>query len=209
VNPAPAQQVLILRHGESEWNTERRWQGWTDIALTAAGEAQAAARARDLAHNGVRPRVVYSSDLVRASRTAEIVAAHLEVPVVTDAGFRERHGGEWQGKTSDEIDREYPGMRLQWRAGKLAAPPGGEEDASVLTRFDAAMWRALAHVGTGLLVIVTHHGILRSVAVRAGADVHTLIPNLGGFWFSCDDGSLRDPVAVDTLREDAERPAVE
>jgi broad specificity phosphatase PhoE len=203
------QQVLILRHGESEWNLERRWQGWTNIGLTPAGEAQAAARARDLAHIGFRPRVVYSSDLSRAARTAEIIAAHLEVPFVTDAGFRERHGGEWQGKTSDEIDAGWPGMRARWRAGELSAPPGGEDDASVLARFDTAMWHALAHVGTGTLAVITHHGILRCVAVRAGVDVHTLIPNLGGFWFSVDDGTLRDPVAVDTLREDAERPAVE
>jgi glucosyl-3-phosphoglycerate phosphatase len=204
-----SQQVLIVRHGESEWNRERRWQGWTDIPLTAAGEAQAAARARDLAHHSFRPRVVYSSDLIRAARTAEIIAAHLEVPLVTDAGFRERHGGAWQGKTVGQIDAGWPGMRDRWRAGHLSAPPGGEEDTSVLARFDAALWRALAHVGTGMLAIVTHHGILRVVATRAGVDVHTVIANLGGFWFSIDNGALRDPVAIDTLREDAERPAIE
>ncbi len=76
-------------------------------------------------------------------------------------------------------------------------------------RFDAALRRALAHVGTGMLAIVTHHGTLRDVASCAGVDVHTLIPNLGGFWFTVDDGELRDPIAVDTLREDAQRPAVE
>ena len=203
------QQVLIVRHGESEWNVERRWQGWIDIPLTAQGEAQAAARARHLAHEGVRPRVVYSSDLLRASRTAEIIAAHLEVPVVTDIGFRELNGGEWQGHTLDEIDEGWPGVRVRWRAGELRSPPGGEEDTAALARFDAGLWRALAHVGTGLLVIVTHHGILRIVASRAGADVHTLIPNLGGFWFNVDDGVLRDPISMDTLRDDDERPSIE
>jgi glucosyl-3-phosphoglycerate phosphatase len=204
------QQVLILRHGESEWNVERRWQGWIDIALTPIGEDQAAARARHLAREGFRPRVVYSSDLKRAARTAEIIGAHLEVPVVTDPGFRELYGGEWQGHTVDEIDGKWPGMRARWRAGELPAPPGGEDDAAALARFDAGLWRALAHVGTGMLAIVTHHGILRTVATRAGVDVHTLIPNLGGFWFTVDDdGVLRDPMHLDTLREDAERPAIE
>ena len=203
------QQVLIVRHGESVWNLERRWQGWIDIALTPKGEEQAAIRARSLVHEGFRPRVVYSSDLQRAARTAEIIAAHVEAPVITDAGFRERHGGEWQGHTVAEIDEGWPGMRDKWRAGELKAPPGGELDAEVLARFDAALWHALAHVGTGMLAIVTHHGILRLVAARAGVDVHTLIPNLGGFWFTIDEGVLRDPAAVDTLREDAERPAVE
>jgi broad specificity phosphatase PhoE len=203
------QQVLIIRHGESAWNVERRWQGWIDIPLTAQGEAQAATRARHLAHEGVRPRTVYSSDLLRAARTADVIAAHLDVPVVTDKGFRERHGGEWQGCTIVEIDERWPGMRDRWRRGELSAPPGGEDDTTVLARFDAALWRALAHIGTGMLAIVTHHGILRTVAARAGVDVHTVIPNLGGFWFTIDEGTLRDPVPVDTLREDAERPALE
>ncbi len=131
------------------------------------------------------------------------------MPAVSDIGFRERHGGEWQGHTVVEIDEGWPGMRDRWRRGELAAPPGGEVDATVLARFDAALWRALAHVGTGMLAIVTHHGILRTVASRAGVDVHTLIPNLGGFWFNVNDGVLQDPVPVDTLREDAERPAIE
>src|SRR5262249_39802590 len=61
----PMQQVLILRHGESEWNVERRWQGWIDIGLTTAGEEQAARRARQLARDSFRPRALYASDLKR------------------------------------------------------------------------------------------------------------------------------------------------
>ena len=203
------QQVLILRHGESEWNVERRWQGWIDIGLTAAGEEQAARRARQLARDSFLPRAIYASDLKRAARTAEIIGGHLGVPVLTDAGFRERHGGEWEGCTPSEIDAGWPGMREKWRHGKLNAPPGGEDDIKVVSRFDAALTHALAHVGTGVLGVVTHHGILRLVATRAGADVHTIIPNLGGFWFSVRDGALCDPVAVDTLRADDERPDLE
>ncbi|HTL84328.1 MAG TPA: histidine phosphatase family protein [Acidimicrobiia bacterium] len=205
----PTQQVLILRHGESEWNVEGRWQGWIDIGLTAAGEEQAARRARQLARDSFRPRAIYASDLRRAAHTAEIIAGHLDVPAITDTGFRERHGGEWQGHTSDEIDVNWPGQREKWRHGELSAPPGGEDDDTVLARFDSALMHALAHVGTGLLGIVTHHGILRLVATRAGVDVHTIIPNLGGFWFDVRDGALCDPVALDTLRDDDERPALE
>jgi probable phosphoglycerate mutase len=204
------QQVLILRHGESEWNVEHRWQGWTDIGLTAAGEAQAAARARSLARAGFRPRALYSSDLSRAARTAQLIGAHLDVPVFTDAGLRERNGGLWQGRTPAEIDARWPGARDRWRRGELDAPPGGEADAAVLTRFDAALVRALAHVGTGMLAIVTHHGILRLVATRAGVDVHTIIPNLGGFWFDiAADGTLGNPVSVDTLHDEDVRPELE
>ena len=62
-----------------------------------------------LAHDGFRPRTVFTSDLQRAARTAEILAAHLAAPVVSDLGFRERNGGEWQGQTSAEINERWPG----------------------------------------------------------------------------------------------------
>ena len=83
--------------------------------------------------------------------------------------------------------------RDSWRRGELTAPPGGEEDADVLERFDAALARALARAGRGVVGIVTHHGMLRIVATRAGVDVHSLIPNLGGFWFDVAGGALINP----------------
>jgi broad specificity phosphatase PhoE len=182
--------VLLLRHGESTWNVEHRWQGWLDPPLTPAGVAQAAARARALAHDSFAPRAIYSSDLQRAVRTAEIIAAHVESPVITDAGFRERFGGDWQGCTGAEIDERWPGMRAKWRRGEMSAPVGGEEDADVLARFDDALTGVLTHVGAGVGCIVTHHGILRLVTTRAGVDVRAVIPNLGGFWFDVVGGRL-------------------
>ncbi len=207
---ASGQKILVLRHGESTWNVEHRWQGWLDAPLTARGEQQAASRARDLAGNGFKPRVIYTSDLGRAARTAEIIAAHIEVPVLPDDGFRERHGGEWEGHTGAEIDERWPGLRDAWRRGELAAPPGGEDDARALRRFDAALTRTLAHVGDGMTAIVTHHGMLRLVATRAGADVHSVIPNLGGYWFDVVDGALHHPEPLGNLPlETDERPAIE
>jgi len=204
-------RVLLIRHGETQWNAERRWQGWRDSPLTAAAEAQAATRAAGLAAAGFAPRALWSSDLGRARRTAEIVAAHLEVPVLADAGFREKCGGDWEGYTADEIDTHWPGMRERWRRGEIAAMPGGEDDATVLARFDDALRRVLDHVGDGVFGIVMHGGILRLVATRAGADVHTLIPNLGGFWFDVTGGALCAPRPLDTARDDAtyERPGIE
>src|ERR1700704_506757 len=152
--PTPA-RLLLLRHGESTWNVEDRWQGWLEAPLTPAGIEQAAERARTLAHDSFAPRVIYTSDLVRAARTAEIIAAHVESPVIADAGFRERFGGDWQGLTGAEIDEHWPGMRAAWRRGELSAPPGGEEDVNVLARFDGGLGRVLAHAGTGIACIVT------------------------------------------------------
>jgi len=192
----PSPQVLFLRHGESTWNQDRRWQGWLDPPLATTGEAQAAARARALAHDGFRPRTVFTSDLQRAARTAEILGAHLAAPVVPDMGFRERNGGEFQGHTAEEIEELWPGLISAWRRGEIKAPPGGETEPQVFARFDAALTRALAHVGTGLMLVVTHGGILRMVAMRAGADVHGVVPNLAGYWFEVIDGRLADPKPV-------------
>jgi broad specificity phosphatase PhoE len=186
----PMSRLLVIRHGQSTWNVEHRWQGWLDPPLTRTGEAQAEARARTLARDNFAPRALYTSDLQRAERTAQIIAAHIETPVIAAPGFRERHGGEWQGYTGAEINERWPGMRDLVRRGEATAPPGGEEDAEVLARFDAALAGVLAHVRRGVVGIVTHHGVLRLVATRAGLDVQTRIPNLGGFWFDVVDGAL-------------------
>jgi 2,3-bisphosphoglycerate-dependent phosphoglycerate mutase/probable phosphoglycerate mutase len=199
--------VLIIRHGESEWNRERRWQGWLDAPLTERGVRQAHERARLLARSGFEPRLVHCSDLVRAHRTAQIVAAALDVTCRTDAGFRERSGGEWEGSTGDEIDRRWPGQREAFRRGELATPPGGEADGDVLVRFDAALSNAIAHgVPT---VVVTHHGVLRLVATRAGMPVEALIPNLGGYWFALDGTTLTDPEPIAALAVEPDIPFTE
>ena len=189
-------RLLLLRHGETTWNVEHRWQGWIDVPLNENGEAQAVERARVLGHEGFAPRAIFTSDLQRASRTAEIIAAHVEAPVIPSAGLRERFGGEWQGHTHAEIDERWPGMRAAWRRGEVTSPPGGETDEAVLARFDDALGDVLAHVGGGVAGIVTHHGLARLVATRAGVDVHEVIPNLGGFWFDVVDGRLLNPEAL-------------
>ncbi|HEX5616017.1 MAG TPA: histidine phosphatase family protein [Acidimicrobiia bacterium] len=189
----PPRRVLVLRHGESAWNVEGRWQGWQDIALTPIGEAQARARAATLADEPLAGAAVFTSDLVRAARTAEIVAEVLGLAApVCDEGFRERHGGDWEGKTAAEIDERWPGVRAAWRRGELSAPPAGEPDDHVLARADAALARATAATpSTAPLIVVTHHGVLRLLSTRAGIPVHALIPNLGGRWFDWHDGELR------------------
>ncbi len=67
----------------------------------------------------------------------------------------------------------------------------------MLERFDAALERVLDHVGIGVAAIVTHHGLLRLVATRAGVDVHAVIPNLGGYWFDVVGGTLKNPEVLE------------
>ena len=182
-------RLLLLRHGESGWNAAGRWQGWEDVPLTAHGEAQALERARTLAASDAGAfAAAYTSDLCRASRTAEILTDHLGLaPPVRDSRLRERHGGAWQRHTRAEIDAIWPGMRDAWRRGELASPPGGEADDALFARVDAAIGDACTHIEEGAAVlVVTHHGVLRVLSARAGVPPTALIPNLGGRWFDWD-----------------------
>lgn len=184
-------RLLLIRHGESEWNAVGRWQGWEDVPLTAEGEAQAQARARSLAASGDGHfAAVRCSDLLRASRTAEIVAQCLGLPApVAEPGLRERNGGDWQGCTGAEIEARWPGMRDAWRRGELHAPPGGESDDDLVARVEPSLDRAASAVDDGAVLVVTHHGVLRLLSARAGVPPATLIPNLGGRWFTWDRAS--------------------
>ena len=99
-------RVLLIRHGQSEWNADGRWQGQADPPLTDLGRHQALHAARNL---GTVDAIV-ASDLQRASETALIIAEALGVgPVVLEPGLRERDAGEWSGLTRAEIERDWPG----------------------------------------------------------------------------------------------------
>jgi broad specificity phosphatase PhoE len=193
---------LILRHGQSVWNAEHRWQGWIDIPLTEAGEAQARARAESLAGDGIDVPVVFASDLQRAHRTAELIAEAIGARVVTDARLRERHGGEWQGHTSAEIDERWPGMRERWRSRELHAPPGAEADEQVLARFDLALRDIVDSTGDDDVLVVTHGGMVRLLANRAGVDATDVVENVGGYWFRFDGSQLVFDGPVASLHTD-------
>src|SRR5207302_10768657 len=99
-------RLLLVRHGESEWNAVGRWQGWADPPLSELGQRQAAVAARAV---GAVDAIV-SSDLQRASQTAAIIAGELGIgPVVVDVALRERAAGTSTGLTRDEIDEQFPG----------------------------------------------------------------------------------------------------
>jgi bisphosphoglycerate-dependent phosphoglycerate mutase family 1 len=196
-------RLLILRHAQSEWNAEGRWQGWIDVPLTAAGEAQARARGEALAADGIDATAVFASDLQRARRTAELIGEALRASVSTDERFRERHGGEWQGHTAAEIDERWPGMRERWRRRELPAPPGAESDDAVLARFDAALPGVVAATEPAHdALIVTHGGMLRLVADRAGIESRSVAENVGGHWFRWDGTHLVADEPLPSLRTD-------
>jgi bisphosphoglycerate-dependent phosphoglycerate mutase family 1 len=196
-------RLLVVRHGESEWNREGRWQGWIDIPLTARGEAQARARGVELHADGHRFVAVHCSDLVRAARTAALISEALGGPS-PQAGqaLRERFGGDWQGLNSEEIGARFPEERAAWRRGELAGPPGGETDAEVLDRVRMAIAEIDAAAPDGPVLIVTHGGVLGQLTASAGVDRREPASNLGGRWFDWDRETLRAGDALPPLAED-------
>jgi broad specificity phosphatase PhoE len=167
--------LLVVRHGQSTWNADGRWQGQADPPLSPLGEAQAADAGRTLAGCDA----IWASDLERASRTATIIAARAggaaPLDVVLDARVRERDAGEWTGLTRAEIDARDPGALREGRR-----PPGFEPDESLAARALAALGEfgaALPDDGVGL--VVTHGGLIRVVERELGGDPEA-VPNLGG-----------------------------
>ena len=125
-------RLVLVRHGETNFNAEGRMQGHLDSELTELGLTQVQLAAPILA--GYRPARLVSSDLSRASRTAEEVGLVCGLPVKLDARLRETHLGDWQGLTLAEVDERWPGALATWRADPRWSPPGGESRVAVAAR---------------------------------------------------------------------------
>ena len=171
--------LLLVRHGETDWNRDGRWQGGSDTRLNELGREQAWALAEELDGN---IDVLYSSDLARARETADIVAAKLGLEVRVDPRLRERSFGSWEGLTMPEIEERFTDAHRRWVAGEGA----GAEDAEAFEDFSARVNDFLAevlrlHPGENVLVI-SHGGSIRVIhALAAGVDYvqdHRLIPGV-------------------------------
>jgi broad specificity phosphatase PhoE len=174
-------RILLVRHGQSVWNAQGRWQGQADPPLSELGEQQAVAAARRLGSVDA----IYASDLARAHHTAELVAAQLGSGVAVEPRLRERHAGAWEGCTRAEIDDGWPGYLDDGRR-----PTGYEPDDSVLERALGAL-AAIAGAHDGDVLVITHGGVLRTVERHLGGDADGLIPNLGGRWLDHDGETAR------------------
>lgn len=144
-------RVVLLRHGRTAWNAQRRFQGQADPPLDEVGRAQAYEVAAIVA--AMRPGLLVSSDAARAVQTAEIVGAATRLPTVVEPGFRERGLGHWEGLTRDEVAAAHPDEYADWLAGRDVSRRGGETREAVAARAGAA-FGALPEVETA--VIVTH-----------------------------------------------------
>jgi broad specificity phosphatase PhoE len=163
--------VYLARHGESDWNVERRWQGHADRPLTERGREQAARLAERLAD--VELDAIYASDLRRAWETAEAVARSRGIEVVRLPELREVDVGSWCGLTRDECAKLYPDAFARWQAGG-SGWDNGESYEDMGERIVAAIRRlAVEHAG-GTILVVSHGGPIRAVHAHAlGVDIAT------------------------------------
>jgi broad specificity phosphatase PhoE len=162
--------VLLARHGQSDWNATRRWQGHADRPLTDKGRAQATALAERLAH--IELDAVYSSDLRRASDTAQVVAEAQGLELVQLPELREVDVGAWSGLTRDEAEERFPEGFARWREGFPGWDDGESYDDMAQRVIGAVVEIALAQEG-GRALVVSHGGPIRAIhAAALGLDVH-------------------------------------
>ena len=172
-SPSPSTRVLLVRHGQSEWNAVGRWQGQADSALSDLGRQQA----REAADAVGAVDAVWASDLVRAVETATIIADRIGVgPVVVDPDLRERDAGEFSGLTRAEIAERFPGYLEERRR-----PPGWESDEHLLARALRGLHRIASEVPGGDVLVVTHGGLVYAVEAHLGLG-HERLANVEGRW---------------------------
>ena len=164
-------RLVMLRHGQTEWNAGSRMQGQLDTHLSELGRQQAAAAAEVLGKR--HPLEIVSSDLSRAYDTAVVLAERTASPLVVDERLRETHLGDWQGLTHSEVDAAAPGARIAWRNEATWAPHGGESRVDVARRslpLIAELVDSQCDWGGDELerpvVLVAHGGVIAALTAR-------------------------------------------
>ena len=178
-------KLYLVRHGETDWNVDGRMQGLSDIALNANGLAQARRLAFRLAEEGGFS-AIYSSPLLRAAKTAEIIGERLGVPVLVDERLVEHHIGQLEGLTLDDIKEKFPDVYKGWREGGARQPlPGEEAREKFQTRLRDFITDVRTHHAEGQVIAVTHGGAMSMcLATLLKLDIERRFP----FWI--DNASL-------------------
>jgi phosphoserine phosphatase len=161
--------LLIVRHGQTDWNSNGRFQGQMDIPLNQTGLKQAQAIAMRLASES--PAAIYASDLQRAWQTAEIIHEALTVehlPLIPEPRLRELCFGKWEGLTYDEILARQPKQLQRWeRDLQHTTPPGGETLTGMAERVQTVLNSIIAVHPDATVVLVAHGGPLRMLIAQA------------------------------------------
>jgi broad specificity phosphatase PhoE len=167
--------LLLVRHGETDWNADGRLQGHTDRPLSDFGRRQAQQLADELADEELE--AIYSSDLARARETAEIVGDRLVLPVVFDPDLREKDWGTWEGLTAVERDRvEFVGESTEAHRGRILR---------ALRRISER------HPAGARILVVTHGGSMRRVQTAALGMALPVVENCGRWACAWENGAVR------------------
>ena len=188
-------RILLVRHGQSEWNAEGRWQGQADIDLSELGRAQARSAAKSLGTFDL----IASSTLSRAAETAFLISSALGIgPVIPVPALIERSAGEWSGLTRTDIDEQFPGYL---EAKKR--PPGYEDDDALWERIETGIAEVSDMLtGGDEALVVAHGGLIYLMEERAGHS-RGRITNLGAIWLDiAQDGSFTVGDRVELVDED-------
>jgi alpha-ribazole phosphatase len=156
-------KLLLVRHGETDWNAAQRFQGQSDVPLNGAGVQQAIALGNRLWHEHID--VIYVSDLQRAHDTARLIAEHHSCKIHADSRLREISFGTWEGQTYDEIKKSTPSALAAWEADILTTPPPNGETLGQLT----------ARVGSMLSDLRTQHADQTLLIVAHGGPLQVLL----------------------------------
>lgn len=158
-----AGRIVLIRHGESEWNAVGRWQGHSDVGLSPLGRRQAAATAAFVARHEPDVRMVVSSDLERVTQTAEPAAHALGLTLQIDRRLREIDVGWWSGLTTEQIRARDPESFAAYRDGRDVPRGGAETETQLRSRVTAAVNDLRAQCEHGTLLIFSHGGPVRAL----------------------------------------------
>ena len=164
----PQMKLLLTRHGETDWNLQRRIQGSTDKDLNETGRRQAMQLAESLLLSEDRPDIVYTSGLKRALKTAEIAAKRLQIPCLIHPGLEEIGFGLWEGLTWEQVEDKYPELYQIWHTDRrYGHPPEGESYQDLLNRVVPALQDIIQKEGGSSadrrILIVTHSAVIMSL----------------------------------------------
>ncbi|MCS7254686.1 MAG: histidine phosphatase family protein [Armatimonadota bacterium] len=165
--------IILVRHGETLWNRQRRFQGQRDVPLSELGRLQAAALQERL--KGEQIDTVYASDLSRASETAQIILQGRSVEINLTLELRERHKGAWEGLTFEEAAKAYPKEIEAWLKDPLASVPYGESGDQFILRVKGFIERTLSFHSGERMLIVSHGGPIKvAICLMLGWDMSCL-----------------------------------
>ncbi|HEY3413741.1 MAG TPA: histidine phosphatase family protein [Armatimonadota bacterium] len=152
-------RLLIVRHGETDWNADARVQGYSDIPMNAAGRAQVQLTAAELAEEGIS--AVYASDLSRARVTGDMIAAPHRLAVQILPALRERCWGAWEGRSMPELAADDPANYARLQAGDWVTPDGAEDYDALQDRIVGAIEQIAADHADETVVVAAHGGPIK------------------------------------------------